>query len=101
VNVSDLLGEYDSAPDEGWMLVKWRTVSFNVLTRSYSECLFFPPISSPFFLLSSLLSDYGIWAYSTAAIEGGILVGWVASEIQNSVIGFILQSMSIFSAILP
>jgi hypothetical protein len=49
-NVSEILGEYDSPPSQGWLLVKWRSVSFHVLDHGYGESL--PPTHlSPFLSL--------------------------------------------------
>jgi hypothetical protein len=40
VNVTDLLHN-DSPPSEGFLLVKWRTVSFDVLSHNYCKCFCF------------------------------------------------------------
>jgi hypothetical protein len=51
--------EYDSVPSEGWLLVKWRTVSFHVVTHDYGECNSLFP-HSPLFLSHLAVGSFSV-----------------------------------------
>ncbi len=82
----------DIPPIQGWLLMKWRPVTVNVLTNEISELYYLLNLQS----IWHQIVGVGDWI-GFQYLKAGELTCWIVSSLNSNIMGFILKGVLFFT----